>query len=118
MLQEGDKVTLGLGPTIQFAPYQSVRPHAAVTRVMSDDILTDLENMAKDLRELLLRSLRVELGLTNEMLEAVEQGGVDGLAEFCMQEIGDVAEKSSFTVQKGKAGKKGGKKKAVKKHPK
>lgn len=113
MLQEGDQVTLALGPTIQFATYQSVKPHAAVTRVLSDDIQGDLESMSQDLRELFKRSLRIELEIVNEMLEALDQGGLDGLVEYCLQEVGDVAQKASFTVKKGKPKKKAAKKKSV-----
>jgi hypothetical protein len=92
-IRKGDRVTIGIAPTVQLAPYSYVKPSATVSRdILSSDaagIQIELDGMMADLKRLICRATLTELGLSSDLHAAVAEG-TEGLAEFCRKELGYV----------------------------
>jgi hypothetical protein len=88
MPKQGDRVTLSASPTIQIADYKYLKPHAAITRDLGPDVEGDLKKMEAELRRHVARSILVELNLSTDLYDALNENGVEGIADFCMKEIG------------------------------
>ena len=86
-LKEGDKITLTVSPTIQVVPFQFLKASASVQRTLTADIEKDLEETKQAVEQLYLHNVEVELGLFTSVLEAVEMDGIDGIKEWCAEEI-------------------------------
>ena len=102
MLQEGDKITLGCSPTIKVGDsFVFLKPHASVTRTLSDDVMEDLTDAQTQLRALLFRSLRTEIEAINNVYDALGDGDdLEALIALCEKEIGDVESQTGFSVEK------------------
>lgn len=87
-LRPGDEVSLTASPTIALGEFQFLKPGATVKRVLSDDVEGDLEQIQQDLRHVLDRSCLVELHALNDYVEALNEGSVEALADYCLKEIG------------------------------
>lgn len=89
-IRKGDRVTIGIAPSIQLAQYSYVKPSASVTReIVSNDetgIKVELEGIMDDLKRLIVRATLTELGLSSDLHAAVAEGE-NGLAQFCMKEL-------------------------------
>lgn len=91
MLKEGDKLTLSAGFPLKLDEFQYLKPHAAITRTMSDDVTGDIQDMEDALGVALRRSLVcciMEISDLVEKLDAVD-GDVDALAELVTKELSD-----------------------------
>jgi hypothetical protein len=92
-IRKGDRITIGIAPTVQLAQYSYVKPSATVSRdILSGDaegIEIELEGMMNDLKRLIVRATLTELGLSSDLHAAVAEG-TEGLAEFCRKELGYV----------------------------
>ncbi len=90
-LQPGDVVNLSATVPIALTQYDRIKAHASVTRVISDDVERDLQEMDASVRVLLFRSARAQILPLSMMLEAVENEGLDGLLRVCEEVIAEEA---------------------------
>lgn len=103
MLKEGDKLTLSAGYPLKIDEFQYLKPHAAITRTLSDDITGDIQGMEDALKVALRRSLVcciTEISDLVEKLDAVD-GDIDDLAVLVTKELdnGRVSEIAHIEVE-------------------
>lgn len=119
MLKEGDVLTLSAGYPLKIDEFQYLKPHASITRKLSDDIMGDLREMQTELQNALRRALVVCITEVSELVEKLDQvdGDVDDLAELVTKELDDgkVAEIAHVEVEGHDGGHKKPAKKAAKK---
>jgi hypothetical protein len=103
MLKEGDTVTVGCNPTVKVGEgFLFFKPHASVTRMLSDDMMGDLKDMQAELRKQLFRALQTEIVGVSDIYEALGDGAeMDDLLALCKKEMGDVEAQSTFQVHEG-----------------
>lgn len=85
--KSGDSVTLSASVPVALTQYDRLKAHATITRVLGDDIETDLAEMEFLLKQLLYRSVQVQLDPMEAMIAALDEGGVDALKEMCCREV-------------------------------
>lgn len=114
-LQEGDSVSLSVGLPLKIADFEYLKPHASITRVLSDDVAGDLDLMSDALREAVYRSVLDCIYLTNELVEVLDENGGDleALAAYCAEKVG---KPNDYQIQVG-SGQTTSKKGPVKKTP-
>lgn len=84
----GQRITLSASPTIQLAEYQYLKPMASITITVGDDPESDIEDAREGLQRAIYESIRVELGIRNdiqEFLAETEEIDLDTLAAFCTE---------------------------------
>lgn len=103
MLKEGDTVTVGCSPTIKVGEsFIFFKPHASVSRKLTDDVTGDLKEINEELRKRLFASLRVEIESVNSVYNALgDSDDLEALVALCEKEAGDVTAQSSFQVSGG-----------------
>lgn len=119
MLKEGDILTLSVGYPLMIAEFQYLKPHASVTRKLSDDVAGDLREMDQALRLGLRCSMVTCIAELSEVVMLLDEvgGDIDALAEKLVQELDHVAKGTHIEVETSDDGgtAKGGTKKAAKK---
>lgn len=113
-LKKGDRVRLGINPTIQIAEYQYIKPFVQVERELTGQTDDDIASIEMDLQHLLYKAILVELHVTEEIYDKLAAGGVEALAAFCAKEVGGVIEEEVSGTAKAPASKKAPKKAAKK----
>ncbi len=105
MLKEGDTVSMGCNPTIKVGnDFLFLKPHAVITRTLSDDVMGDLKEMQAELRTQLVRALRCEISGVSDIYEALgEDADLEALMTFCEKEVGDVEGQITFKVHEGES---------------
>jgi len=83
MLRAGDRVTLGVSPTVEVAPYQFLKPTASVTRTLGDDVDGDIADMQAALTDAIYRATEVHVAATAELMDAIEDGGLERVLDAC-----------------------------------
>ena len=118
MLKEGDILTLSVGYPLMIAEFQYLKPHASITRKLSDDLVGDLRDMGEQVRLALRRSLVCCIEELSEVAALLDEtgGDIDLLAERLTQELENVTKGASIEV-KTSSGEKKAHKKAAKKKP-
>ncbi len=118
MLKEGDTFTLSAGYPLKIDEFQYLKPHASVTRKLSDDLAGDLQEMDQALRLGLRHSLVNCVEELSEVVKLLDEadGDVEVMAERMAQELDHVAKVTHIEVETGGDGSgKAGTKKAAKK---
>tara|TARA_R100001086_G_scaffold192515_2_gene109737 strand:- start:1891 stop:2277 length:387 start_codon:yes stop_codon:yes gene_type:complete len=78
MLRPGDTVSIEIAPTLQVAKFTFIKASARVSRTLGDDVESDLAKLQADVREVYARTVATELGVMNELSEALgEDGDID-----------------------------------------
>ncbi len=114
-LREGDVVTLSAAPVVVLTQYDRLKPHASVTRTLSDDVAGDLAEMQVELRKQVFISLRLLLQAGSDMYDALGKDlDLDALMERCAKEIGDGLDEGTHLTTPEVAPKSTGGKKAAK----
>jgi len=84
MLREGDKVTLSLSVAIPnpLNKYNAFKPHAAVTRTLSDDIEGDMATLEAAVKKEYRRALLLCITEMNDLIEVLDGECGGDLEEF------------------------------------
>jgi hypothetical protein len=88
-LRLGDQIRIGISANVELAKYTFLKAQASVTREIKDgdDVEIITVEMETEARRLLARATLLELNALSDYTEAVQQGGVEGLINYCMKEI-------------------------------
>lgn len=92
-IQPGDKVTLSINPTVQLAEFHYVKPHASITRECGDDPEATLDEMQQDLHGMICRAMAAELGVLQDLYDALEEGK-DALVDYCLANLNGATHES------------------------
>jgi hypothetical protein len=93
--RKGDIVTMGFGPALRVRKYETLKPHAEITRELGDDPEADMLELEKDVERAYGIALLNELGLWEEFHTALESGGLDALIALARDKEKLHAEKTS-----------------------
>lgn len=114
-VKSGDVVTVSVGPTINLSNYESLKPHASITRELGEDPEADLASMQAVLAAVFHHTLLTEVGLMTGARDALDRDYLSGLAQHCAEELGVNGIETTRRESEGTGPKKGTEKSGVRK---